>query len=165
MIEDDIVDCMVALPTNLFYTVTIPACLWFVTKNKNDGKSRKRTNETLFIDARKIFIPVDRAHNELSAEQIQKITGTYRSFIGTKGYPKYKDVAGYCKVSTISDIKKNNFVLTPGRYVESEKIKNDGEPFQDKMRRLTQEYAKLLNESEDLNKKIQKNLKEIGFEI
>ena len=127
IIEDDIVDCMVALPTNLFYTVTIPACLWFISKNKNDGKTRKRINETLFIDARKIFTPVDRAHNELSVEQIQKITGTYRSFIGTKEYPKYKDVAGYCKISTISDIQKNNFVLTPGRYVGHKKIKDDVE--------------------------------------
>ena len=101
IIEDDLIDCMVALPTNLFYTVTIPACLWFVTKNKDDGKSRKRKGETLFIDARKIFTQVDRAHNELSEEQIQKIASTYRSFIGEKGYPKYKDVPGYCQVSKI----------------------------------------------------------------
>ena len=165
MIEDDIVDCMVALPTNLFYTVTIPACLWFISKNKNDGKSRKRTNETLFIDARKIFTPVDRAHNELSAEQIQKITGTYRSFVGMKGSQKYKNVAGYCKIATISDIKKNDFVLTPGMYVGSEKIKNNGEPFQDKMKKLTQEYVKLSIESKKLDKEIHNNLKVIGFKI
>ena len=85
MIEDDLVDCMVALSSNLFYTVTIPACLWFITKNKDDGKSRKRKGETLFIDARKIFTSVDRAHNELSVEQIEKIAKTYHSFIGKKG--------------------------------------------------------------------------------
>ena len=156
---------MVALPTNLFYTVTIPACLWFIAKNKDDGKSRKRKGETLFIDARKIFTVVDRAHNELSEEQIQKITGTYRSFIGEKGYPKYKDVAGYCKAVKIADIEKNNFVLTPGRYVGAEEIEDDGEPFEDKMKRLTSEYANLSEESKKLDKEIRKNLKEIGFEI
>jgi len=165
IVEDDLIDCMVALPTNLFYTVTIPACLWFITKNKDDGKSRKRKGETLFIDARKIFTPVDRAHNELSPEQIEKIAGTYRSFIGEKGYPKYKDEAGYCKAVKIKDIEKNNFVLTPGRYVGAEEIEDDGEPFQDKMKRLTQEYAKLSEESKKLDIEIRKNLKEIGFEI
>ena len=99
IIEDDLVDCMVALPTNLFYTVTIPACLWFITKNKNDGKSRKREGETLFIDARKIFTPVDRAHNELSSEQIEKIAGTYHSFIWEKGCPPPPPkIQGYCRV-------------------------------------------------------------------
>ena len=155
---------MVALPTNLFYTVTIPACLWFISKNKNDGKTRKRINETLFIDARKIFTPIDRAHNELSAEQIQKITGTYRSFIGTKGYPKYKNVAGYCKASVISDIRKNNFILTPGLYVGFEEIKNDEEPFLDKMKRLAQEYTKYSKTSKRLDMQIHENLKEMGFE-
>ena len=165
IIKDDLIDCMVALPTNLFYTVTIPACLWFIAKNKDDGKSRKRKGETLFIDARKIFTPVDRAHNELSEEQIQKIAGTYRSFIGEKGYPKYEDVAGYCKAVKIEDIEKNNFVLTPGRYVGAEEIEDDGEPFEDKMKRLTSEYAKLSEESKKLDVEIRKNLKEIGFEI
>ena len=165
IIEDDLVDCMVALPSNLFYTVTIPACLWFITKNKDDGKSRKRNGETLFIDARKIVTSVDRAHNELSEEQIQQIAGTYRSFIGENGYPKYKDVAGYCKVATIADIEKNGFVLTPGRYVDAEEIEDDGEPFEEKMKRLTQEYDKLSKESMKLDKEIRKNLAGIGFEI
>ena len=165
IVEDDLIDCMVALPTNLFYTVTIPACLWFISKNKDDGKSRKRKGETLFIDARKIFTPVDRAHNELSPKQIEKIAGTYRSFIGEEGYPKYKDEAGYCKAVKIKDIEKNNFVLTPGRYVGAEEIEDDGEPFQDKMKRLTTEYAKLSDESAKLDKEIRKNLKGIGFEI
>ncbi len=165
IIQDDLIDCMVALPTNLFYTVTIPACLWFVTKNKDDGKSRKRKGETLFIDARKIFTVVDRAHNELSQEQIQRIAGTYRSFVGEKGYPKYEDVAGYCKAVKISDIEKNNFVLTPGRYVGAEELEDDGEPFPDKMKRLITEYDRLTKESARLDKEIRKNLKGIGFEI
>ena len=165
LIKDDLIDCMVALPTNLFYTVTIPACLWFVAKNKDDKKLRNRTGETLFIDARKIFTPVDRAHNQLSPDQIDKIAGTYRSFIGEKGYPKYKNIPGYCKAVKISDIEKNNFVLTPGRYVGAEEIKDDGEPFPDKMKRLTTEYSKLSKESIKLDKEIHINLKEIGFEI
>ena len=165
IVEDDLIDCMVALPTNLFYTVTIPACLWFISKNKDDKKSRKRKGETLFIDARKIFTQIDRAHNELAEEQIQKIAGTYHSFIGEKGYPKYKDVAGYCKAVKISDIEKNNFVLTPGRYVGAEEVEDDGEPFPEKMKRLTSEYAKLSAESKKLDKEIRKNLKGIGFEI
>ena len=165
IVKDDLIDCMVALPTNLFYTVTIPACLWFIAKNKDDGKSRKRKNETLFIDARKIFTQIDRAHNELSEKQIEKIAGTYHSFIGKKGHSKYKDIAGYCKAVKIKDIEKNNFVLTPGRYVGTEEIEDDGEPFTEKMKRLTSEYAKLHNESKQLDKEIDKNLKEIGFEI
>lgn len=165
IIEDDLVDCMVALPSNLFYTVTIPACLWFIAKNKDDGKSRKRKGETLFIDARKIFTPVDRAHNELSDEQIQRIAGTYRSFIGEKRYPKYKDELGYCKKVTVKDIEKNNFVLTPGRYVGIEEEEEDMELFQEKMTKLTQEYANLSVESKRLDKEIRKNLASIGFEI
>ena len=107
----------------------------------------------------------DRAHNYLSEKEIQNIAGTYRSFIGEKGYPKYKDVPGYCQVSKIEDIAKNNYVLTPGRYVGAEEIEDDGEPFEDKMKRLTQQYARLTKESAKLDKEIRKNLKEIGFEI
>ena len=133
IVRDDLVDCMIALPTNLFYTVTISACLWFLTKNKDDGETRKRKGETLFIDARKIFTKVDRVLNEFSLEQIEKIAGTYRSFIGEEGYPKYKDIPGYCKVATIDEIEKNNFVLTPGRYVGAEEIEDDDEPFEEKI--------------------------------
>ncbi len=165
LVEFDWVDCMIALPTNLFFTVTIPACLWFFTKNKNDGKTRKRNGQTLFIDTRKIFTKVDRVLNEFSEDQIQKISGTYRSYIGEKGYPKYEDVSGYCKVATKDEIAKNNFVLTPGRYVGAEDIEEDDEPFEDKMKRLVKEYANLSEKSKELDKEIRKNLKEIGFEI
>ena len=165
IIQDDLIDCMVALPKNLFYTVTIPACLWFISKNKDDGKSRKRKGETLFIDAREIFAIVDRAHNKLSEEQIQKIAGTYRSFIGEKGYPKYKDVAGYCKAVKISDIEKNNFALTPGRYVGVEEEQEDDEEFSEKMERLTSELAKQMVEGKKLDAEIRKNLERIGFKL
>jgi type I restriction enzyme M protein len=165
IVRDDKVDCMVALPTNLFFTVTIPACLWFLTKNKNDGKTRKRTGETLFIDARKIFTKVDKILNIFSDEQIDKIAGTYHSFTGTEGYPKYKDIPGYCKVATIDEIEKNKFNLTPGAYVGAEDIEDDDELFEDKMKKLTTEYVKLSEESIQLDKEIRKNLKELGFEI
>lgn len=165
IVKDDLIDCMISLPRNLFYTVTIPACLWFITKNKDDGKSRKRNGETLFIDANKIFTSVDKAHNELSLEQIQKIAGTYHSFIGEEGYPKYKDVIGYCKVVKKEEIIEKKSVLTPGRYVGTEDIEDDGEPFEDKMKKLTSKYAQLSEESAKLDIEIRKNLKGIGFEI
>ncbi len=165
IVKDDVIDCIIALPRNLFYTVTIPACLWFITKNKDDKKSRKRDGEVLFINAEKIFTSIDRAQNELSLKQIEEITGTYRSFVGINGYPKYKDVAGYCKLVKIKDIEEKNFVLIPGRYVGAEKIKNDGKSFPEKMKQLTQEYVKLNAESENLDQEIQKNLKGMNFEI
>jgi type I restriction enzyme M protein len=165
IVRDDLVDCIVALPTNLFYTVVISACLWFLTKNKDDGETRKRKGETLFIDARRIFTKVDRVLNEFSIEQIEKIAGTYRSFIGEESYPKYKDISGYCKVVTINDIEKNKFVLTPGRYVGSEENVEDDESFEEKMNRLTKEYAKLSDESRKLDIQIRRNLKEMSFEI
>ena len=154
---------MIALPTNLFYTVTIPACLWFLTKNKN-GETRKRNGETLFIDARKIFSKVDRVLNEFSIDQIEEIARTYRSFVGEKGYPEYRDIPGYCKVATIDEIKKNGYVLTPGRYVGSEEIEDDTS-VELKMKYLISEYKKLSDESKKLDITIRKNLEEISFEI
>lgn len=164
IVRSDLVDCMVSLSTNLFFTVTIAACLWFLTKNKADGETRKRNGETLFIDARNIFTKVDRVLNEISPEQIEKVAGTYRSFIGEEGYSKYGDIPGYCKVATIDEIEKNNFILTPGRYVGAEVIEDD-EPFEEKMKRLTEEYSKLAEESKKLDEEILKNFKEISFDI
>ena len=165
IVEDDLVDCMIALPKGLFSTTGIPACLWFFAKNKTNGRYRNRKGETLFIDARKIFTPIDRAQNEFSEKQIEQIFTTYRSYVCEKGYPKYKDIQGYCKVATKEEIAKYNYILTPGRYVGAEDIEDDDEPFEDKMKRLTTEYAKLSEESVKLDKEIRKNLKEIGFEI
>lgn len=165
IIQDDLIDCMIALPGKLFYSVPLSVCLWFITKNKDDGKTRKRKGETLFIDARKIFTVESRKHNSLSEKQIQRIVSTYRSFVGEKGYSKYEDVDGYCKKVKIEDIEKFNHILSPGRYVGADEIEDDGEPFEDKMKRFTQEYARLTEESAKLDKEIRKNLKGIGFEI
>ena len=137
----------------------------FITKNKDDGKTRKRKGETLFIDANKIFTSIDRAHNELSIEQIQKIVETYRSFLGKEGYPRYKDLTGYCKIVKKEEIVEKNSVLTPGRYVGTEDITKDGKPFEDEMKRLTSKYTQLSKESVKLDIEIRKNLKGIGFEI
>jgi len=170
IVEDDLVDCMIALPKQLFFTVRIPVCIWVISKNKDDGKSRKRKGETLFINAEKIFTPiiengkVDRAHNKLSEEQIQGIISTYRSYTGQKGYPKYNDILGYCKVLKIEDIAKSKFILTPGRHAGAKEV-DDDELFTEKMGRLTQEYTRLLEESSKLDKEIRKNLKGIGFEV
>lgn len=134
-----------------------------MSKNKDDGKTRKRKGETLFIDARKIITKIDRVLNEFSQEQIQQIAGTYRSFIGEERYSKYQDVPGYCKVSTIEEIEKNNFVLTPGRYVGAEDIEDDGEQFKEKMKHLATQYVTLSEKSKILDLEIRKNLKRLGF--
>ena len=165
IIDDDLIDCMIALPRKLFFTVSIPACLWFLTKNKDDGKSRKRNGETLFIDARTDFTQIDRGHNELSENQIQKITGTYRSFIGQKGYPKYEDIPGYCQISTIDDIAKKNYILIPGVYVGTEVELDDGISTHEHIANSLQEYSKLKEKSLKLDKKLFKNLKEFGYDI
>ena len=165
IVEDDLVDCLVAMPTNLFFTVTIPVCVWFFAKNKDNGRFRKRKGETLFIDARKIFTQISRIQNDLTDKQLEKIAGTYHSYVGEKGYPKYKDIPGYCKIATKEDITKFDYVLTPGRYVGAEDVEEDDEPFKEKMNRLTKEYAELLETSKLLDKQIRKNLKELGFEI
>jgi type I restriction enzyme M protein len=165
IVDADLLDCMIALPKGLFSTTGIEACIWFFTKNKSNGQYRKRNGETLFIDARRIFTPINRALNKFSDEQLEKITGTYRSFVGEKVYAKYKDESGYCKVVTKEEIANKGYALTPGRYVGAKEIEDDGEPFPDKMKRLTSEYDRSTKESAKLDKEIHKNLKEIGFEI
>ena len=165
IIEADLVDCIIAMPTNLFFTVTIPVCVWFFAKNKANGRFRSRKGETLFIDARKIFTPISRVQNDLTVDQIEKIAGTYRSFVGEIGYPKYKDVPGFCQVATKEEIAKFGYVLTPGRYVGTEDVEEDDEPFEEKMKKLTKEYGELVEKSKELDKQIRKNLKDLGFEI
>jgi len=165
IIEDDLVDCIIALPVQLFYTTGIPACLWFVTKNKTQKGHRDRRGETLFIDARKLFRKVDRTHNELTDEHIKTIADTYHAYRGEAGMPEYTDISGFCKVATIDEIKENGYVLTPGRYVGTEEIEDDGEPFEEKMERLTAELAELFEKSEELKKQIKANLEEQGYGI
>ena len=144
LIEADLVDCLVALPGQLFYSTQIPVCLWFLTRDKG-GRARPpgapslrdRHGQTLFIDARKLGRMVDRAHAELTAEEMQKVAGTYHAWRGDKTAGKYQDVAGYCMNAKLDVIREQGHVLTPGRYVGAEEIEDDGELFEQKMKRLT----------------------------
>ncbi len=163
IIEADMVDCMIALPGQLFYTTPIPACLWFVTRNKKNGKFRDRRGQTLFIDARKMGYLVDRTHRDFSDEEITRIAKTYHAWRDEKGPSGYKDVPGFCKSATIEEIRRYGHVLTPGRYVGAEAQEDDGEPFEEKMKRLTATLHEQFAEADKLETVIQENLKGLGY--
>jgi len=168
IIEADLVDCMVALPSQLFYNTMIPACLWFISRNKQDSKYRNRRGETLFIDARNLGTMVDRRHRELTSEDIKKVADTYHAWRGElveeqKG--EYQDVAGFCKAVKLEEIRKQGYILTPGRYVGINEQEDDGEPFEEKMSQLTSELSELFKHSHELEDEIRKRLKAIGYEI
>ncbi len=165
MIEADLVDCMIALPGQLFYGAMIPACLWFVTRNKKNGKFRDRSGNILFIDARKMSHLIDRTHRDLTDEEIQKIASTYHAWRGEKDAGKYEDVAGFCRSVSIKEIESHGFVLTPGRYVGTEDIEEDDEAFEEKMKYLTNQLTAQFTESKKLEDAIKKNLKGLGYEI
>jgi type I restriction enzyme M protein len=165
LIDADLVDCMVALPGQLFYSTQIPVCLWFLAKNKKDGKRRDRRKHTLFIDARKLGTLIDRVHRELTDADLDKITSTYHAWRGDRGVVKYDDIAGFCKSATTKEIAAHGHVLTPGRYVGAEEVEDDGEPFEEKMKRSTKQLAEQFSESAKLEAAIRKNLKSIGFRV
>ena len=154
IIEANLVDCMIALPGQLFYGTPIPACLWFLARNKGNGKFRDRRGQTLFIDARKMGTMIDRTHRELTDEDIRKIATTYHAWRGEKDAGKYKDVPGFCKSATNEEIQSHNYVLTPGRYVGAADIQEDDEPFDQKMKRLTQQLKEQFAESAKLEESI-----------
>jgi type I restriction enzyme M protein len=160
IIEADLMDCMVALPGQLFSSTQIPVCLWLVTRNKNDGKARSRKGETLFIDARKMGSMIDRVQRELTEEDIAKISDTYHDW---KSGEKYENVAGFCRSTTLKEIQEQGYVLTPGRYVGATELKEDDEPFDEKMNRFTEELQSQFSESEKLKGLIQDNLKRLGY--
>jgi len=164
IIEADLVDCMVALPGQLFYSTQIPVCLWFITRNKNNGRFRDRRGETLFIDARKMGVMVDRVHRELTDEDIRKIADTYHAWRGDEDCEgSYEDISGFCKSATLDEIKEHNHVLTPGRYVGVEKVEDDGEPFEEKMIRLVDQLREQTEEAKKLDNAVWSNLKELGY--
>ncbi len=163
IIEADLVDCMVALPGQLFYSTQIPACLWFLSRNKRDKRLRDRHGETLFIDARKMGALIDRVHRELTDDEIARIAATYHAWRGDKGAGKYADVAGFCKSATTEETAAHGYVLTPGRYVGAEAIEDDGEPFDEKMRRLTAALQGQMAEARKLDEAIRKNLRALGY--
>ncbi len=155
IIEADMVECIVAMPTQLFYSVTIPVTLWFI------GKNKKQKNKTLFIDARKMGYMVDRKHRDFTPEDIQKLADTFTAFEeGT-----LEDVKGFCATVTTQDIAKQDYILTPGRYVGIEEQEDDGEPFEEKMTRLTAELSEMFAKSHELEDEIRKKLGAIGYEI
>ncbi|WP_414589829.1 N-6 DNA methylase [Scytonema sp. PCC 10023] len=163
IIEADLVDCMVALPGQLFYNTQIPACLWFLARNKKNGKFRNRTGETLFIDARKMGVLIDRVHRELTDEEIAKIAQTYHAWRGEKEAGKYEDIAGFCKSAKLEEIAAHGYVLTPGRYVGAEEVEDDDEAFEEKMLHLTQKLEQQFEESARLEMAIRENLRGLGY--
>ncbi|MBA3708087.1 MAG: SAM-dependent DNA methyltransferase [Planctomycetes bacterium] len=163
IIDADLVDCMVAMPGQLFYSTQIPVCLWFIAKNKNDVKRRDRRKQTLFIDARKLGTLIDRVHRELTDADLQKIVITYHAWRGEKGAGKYEDIAGFCKSVTTAEIAAHGHVLTPGRYVGAEEVEDDGEPFEEKMPRLVGELHAQFAGSATLEQAIKANLRGLGY--
>jgi type I restriction enzyme M protein len=183
IIENDLVDCMIALPGQLFYTTQIPVCLWFLTRNKKADKERgfrSRVNQTLFIDARQMGTMTSRIHKELTTEDIAEIAGTYHnwrtghwngeyaaqggaSVAGGRMPGATEDKAGFCKSATFDEIEANDFVLTPGRYVGAAEIEDDGIPFETKMAELSQTLYQQMDEAEKLDAVIRKNLEVLGY--
>ena len=188
LIEADLVDCMVALPGQLFYSTQIPVCLWFGGKNKAaDAKRgfRDRRKQTLFIDARKMGTLIDRVHRELTDADLERITSTYHAWRGDVTAPgnakpqlgksvkhaelglgapgAYADIPGFCKSATTTEIAAHGHVLTPGRYVGAEEVEDDGDPFEEKMPRLVAELHAQFAESAKLEAAIRKNLQGLGY--
>lgn len=164
MVEDDAVDCMIALPGQLFYSTQIPACLWFLARDKSANGHRDRRGEMLFIDARKMGYMVDRTRRDFSPEDIEKITKAYHSWrtkpeeLEAHGLEPYEDVPGFCKAANVEDIKKNGFVLTPGRYVGSEDEEDDGVPFEERFSELKVVLEEQFAEGRKLEKLIENTL-------
>jgi len=183
IIEADLVDCMVAMPGQLFYSTQIPVCLWFIAREKKNGRFRDRRGQTLFIDARKLGTMIDRVHRELTEEDIRKIAETYHAWRGDvgadlvsaqnrkgdhKGQGEYKirpyeDIPGFCKSATLDDIRHHNHILTPGRYVGAAEVEDDGEPFEEKMSSLTAALREQGEQAEKLDQVIWANLEDIGY--
>ena len=163
LVEADLVDCMVALPGQLFYSTQIPACLWFLARERGGGKWRDRRGEVLFIDARGQGGMLDRTHRELSAEDIARIAGTYHRWRGEAD--GYRDEPGFCRSVTLEELRRHDHVLTPGRYVGAPPAEDDGEPFAEKMKRLVAELHEQQAEGARLDAEIAKNLDALGFAL
>ena len=157
LIEAGLVDCMVAMPGQLFYSTQIPVCLWFLARR------RTRRDEILFIDARKLGRMVDRTHRELTDEDIARIAGTYHAWRGGEDADSYADVAGFCRSAPLDEVRKHGHVLTPGRYVGAEPQEDDGEPFEAKVNRLVTELQAQQSEGARLDAAISDNLRTLGF--
>ena len=166
MIEADLVDCMVSLPSQLFYNTQIPACLWFLARNKTEtSKFRDRTHEVLFIDARELGTMISRKQRELSDTDIASIADIYHKWRSKEQFAGYKDIAGLCKSAHLQDIRKNNYILTPGRYIDFKEVEEDGQAFDEKMQMLTAALSEQMQKAGALDEAIKVNLRKIGFTI
>ena len=164
MVEGDLVECIVAMPGQLFYTVQIPVSLWFLDRDKTSRGSqrwRDRKGEVLFIDARNLGHLVDRTHRELADEEIARITGTYHAWRGEPGAGSYGDVAGFCASAITEQIAEHRFVLTPGLYVGAEDVEDDGEPIGKKLARLKAELFAAFEESDRLQERVRAALRRL----
>jgi type I restriction enzyme M protein len=164
MIEADLVDCMVALPGQLFYSTQIPACLWFLRRNKGNGRFRDRRGETLFIDARKLGTMIDRTHRDFTDEDVARIAGTYHAWRGDPKAGKYEDVPGFCFCAQKEDVEKHGFVLTPGRFVGAEEEEGEDEPVAHKLAQLTTRLEGQFAEGAKLEAAIRSKLKGLVHE-
>ena len=163
MITEGLVDCMVALPTQLFFNTQIPACLWFLSRNRQNHNLRERSNEILFIDARKTGSMTSRKNKAFSDEDIAKISEVYHNWRRIGG--NYEDIQGFCKAATLAEVEANNYVLTPGRYVGTEEVEDDGISFEEKVTVLSYSLKSHFEKSIQLQERIKNNLTKIGIEL
>jgi len=163
LVENDLVDCIVALPKQLFYNTGIPACIWFISRKRTGNGDRKRTGEILFIDASEIGFMADRTHREFTEKDVAKVSETYHEWRKQNG--KYEDIKGFCKSANLEEIAKHNFVLTPGRYAGIKDEEDDGIPFEEKMAELTKALAQQMAREKVLDDEIKKQLKNIGYDL
>ena len=163
IIEADLVDCMVAMPGQLFYSTQIPVCLWFLARERRNGRFRDRRGETLFIDARKLGTLVDRTHRELTDEDVARVAGTYHAWRGDPDAGEYADVRGFCRAVALGDIREHGHVLTPGRYVGAEAAEDGDEPFEEKMTRLAATLRQQQHDALRLDAAITASIEALGY--
>jgi type I restriction enzyme M protein len=163
IIEDDLLDAVISLPEELFYTTSISVCIWILSKNKSKDEYRDREGETLFIDAQDMYEVIDKTQNKLTGGHIQTIADTVRAYRGEEGIDEYEDKTGYCKVVTKEEIQDNQYIVTPGRYVGIEEDSDDGVPFEVQMDELSTELREQFRRSEELQSEIEDTLREVGF--
>lgn len=163
MITEGLIDCMVALPTQLFFNTQIPACLWFLARNRKNHKYRDRSGEILFIDARKLGSMISRKNRELRDEDLAQITDAYHNWRNKDG--KYADIQGFCKAATIAEVEENGYVLTPGRYVGTEDAIDDGISYEEKIATIAAALNEQFEQSIGFQQRIKENLKKVGIEL
>jgi type I restriction enzyme M protein len=163
IIEDDLLDAVIALPKELFFTTSIPACIFILSKGKDSDEYRDRSGETLFVDAREEYESIGQTQNTLTQENINKIVEKVRAYRGEDGAGEYTDKSGFCSRSNISDIQENRYIINPGRYVGIEDRDGDDEPFEIRMERLSANLREKFQKSDELQEQIENNLEVLGF--